>query len=72
MSIRVGSKLVTAVVTMKLSDEDECEEDDDNEDDRDSDTNQDGGVVWVSGDGLGPGGLTELVHRGVGSDLTKK
>ena len=70
LSVRVRSKLFTAVVTVKFSDEDEGQENDDDQDDRDGDTNQDGGVVRVSGNGLGPRGLTELVHCCVGSDLT--
>ena len=45
------------------------QEDDDEEHDGDSDTHQYGSVVRVSGDGLGPGGLTELVSASVGADL---
>ena len=54
---------------MKFPYEDKSEKDDDDEDDRDGDADQYGSVVGVSADGLGPGGLTELVRGSVGSDL---
>ena len=54
---------------MELPDEDEHQEDDYDQDDGDGDANQDGRVVRVGGDGLGPGGLTELVQRSVGTNL---
>ena len=58
-----------AVAAVKLPDQDEREEDDEDEDDRDGDTHQDGRVVGVSGDGLRPRRLRELVLGGVGSNL---
>ena len=57
---------------MKFPNEDECEQDDDDEDDRDGDADQYCSVVRVCADGLRPGGLTELVSSGVGSDLYKE
>ena len=56
--------------TLQFSQDNKCQEYDDEKNDGDSDTHQDGGVVWVGGDGQGPRGLTELVHCCVGSDLT--
>ena len=58
--------------TLEFAEQDEGEEDDDQEDDGDGDANQDGGVVGVSGDGLGPRGLGELVSASVGSDLSNE
>ena len=55
--------------TLQFPQDDEGEEDDDQEDDGDGDADQDGGVVWLRADGLGPGGLAELVLAGEGSDL---
>ena len=60
-----------AVVAVELPDQDEGEEDDDDQDDGDGDAHQDGGVVGVSGDGLRPGRLTELVLGCVRSNLRK-
>ena len=57
---------------MKFPYEDKGEKDDDDEDDRDGDADQYGSVVGVSADGLGPGGLTELVRGSVGSDLDRQ
>ena len=54
---------------LQLPQQHEGQEDDDQEDDGDGDADQDGGVVWLRADGLRPGGLTELVLTGVGSDL---
>ena len=69
LSVRVVTNTLAAVVAVELPDEDEHEEDDDDQDDRDGDADQDGRVVGVSGDGLGPGGLWELVQGSVGADL---
>ena len=57
---------------MEFPDEDEGKEDNDDEDDGDGDADQDGGVVRVSTDGLGPGCLTELVNGSIGSDLERR
>ena len=58
-----------AVVAVELPDEDEGEEDDDDQDDGDGDSHQDGRVVRVRGDRLGPGGLAELVLGRVRANL---
>ena len=60
---------LVAQPALELPQQDEGQEDDDQEDDGDGDADQDGGVVWLRADGLRPGGLTELVLTGVGSDL---
>ena len=54
---------------MELPDQDECEKDDDDQDDRDGDADEDGSVVRVGADRLGPGSLAELVSSSVGPDL---
>ena len=54
---------------LQLPQQDEGQEDDDEQDDGDGDADQDGGVVRLRADGLGPGGLAELVLAGEGSDL---
>ena len=64
----VARRLVTATA-LQLPQQHEGQQDDDQEDDGDGDADQDGGVVWLRADGLRPGGLTELVLTGVGSDL---
>ena len=66
----MGGSLVTSS-TLEFPQDDEGEEDDDQQDDGDGDADQDGGVVRVRADRLGPGRLAELVRRGVGSDLEK-
>ena len=72
LSVRVAPKVLGTGLTVELPDEKEGEEDDDDEDDGDGDADQDGGVVRVSTDGLGPGCLTELVNGSVGSDLERR
>ena len=64
----MSGRLVTHTA-LQLPQQDEGQQDDDQEDDGDGDADQDGGVVWLCADGLGPGGLTELVLAGEGSDL---
>ena len=64
----MAGRLVTDTA-LQLPQQDEGQQDDDEEDDGDGDAHQDGGVVWLGADGLGPGGLTELVLTGEGSDL---
>ena len=64
----VPGRLVTGPA-LQLPHQHEGQQDDDQEDDGDGDADQDGGVVWLRADGLRPGGLTELVLTGVGSDL---
>ena len=71
LTVCVVAQRLGAVVAVELPDEDEGEEDDDDEDDGDGDADQDGRVVRVGGDGLGPGRLTELVLSRVGSNLRK-
>ena len=67
----MSGRLVTSS-TLEFPQDDEGEEDDDQQDDGDGDADQDGGVVWVSADGLGPGGLAELVFTCVRADLGQK
>ena len=69
LAVRVVAERLGAVVAVQLPDEDEGEEDDDYQDDEDGDAHQDGRVVRVSGDGLGPGGLAELVLGRVRANL---
>ena len=72
LSVCVVSEALGAGLTVELPDEKEGEEDDDDEDDGDGDADQDGRVVRVSTDGLGPGRLAELVDGSVGSDLERE
>ena len=64
----MAGRLVTDTA-LQLPQQNESKQDDDEEDDGDGDADQDGGVVRLRADGLGPGGLAELVLAGEGSDL---
>ena len=64
----VAGRLVTDTA-LQLPQQHEGQQDDDEEDDGDGDADKDGGVVRLRADGLGPGGLAELVLAGEGSDL---
>ena len=72
LSVCVVPEALGAGLAVEFPDEKEGEEDDDDEDDGDGDAHQDGGVVRVSADGLGPGSLAELVNGSVGSDLDRQ
>ena len=65
----VMSGRLLAHPAVELPQQDEGEDDEDEEDDGDGDADQDGRVVRLGADGLGPGGLAELVFAGEGPDL---
>ena len=64
----MAGRLVTDTA-LQLPQQNESKQDDDEEDDGDGDADQDGGVVRLRADGLGPGGLAELVLGRVRANL---